>query len=591
MEIKQKEDTMMKKTSTYFRVFAVLLMAGAAFSACSSDNDEIDKQIEEKAETGEWTMTVQVNKGEFEDTDNANKSSVRATGTRSIGFNGSETNLAAYWQQGEEVKVVQMKDDKTGFEVIGTLKSKEYSSTGATTLSGTLTKAPNNDGLIFYLHEAECDWTGQTGSLEDISLHSDFALANLGQGEYVIDDMAKTVTISQGIKFKRMNAIVRFDFKDVSGNEVKVKTLTIFDGGNTFNGEPALYKTDDVISKGKTYGDLVINQQSANSRVFASIHTTGYMNLGLKVEADDGSTYVYVPSQPVNFEEGKYYRITVTLKKAIDLSKIKEENTDYESIYRINDGDIVTGTFSPHLLLNVTGGAKITLCYATHNSGSPSGPLSSSSGLTCDGDATITLEGKNTFSGYQGAGILTNAGTTLTIKGTGTLIAKGYDDDRNFGAGIGAYSTADCGNIVIEGGTIIATGGFDCAGIGSGYSYSSSYDAYRSVCGNITISGGTVTATGKGKAAGIGCGPGGACGNITITSEAKKVTATAGAGGYGYVQPIGISTDNGECISQCGDITIDGTTSWTAGTSTTNFNWTTSTVDNCSQWTLTNKKQ
>lgn len=590
MELKQKEDTMMKKISTYFRVFAVLLMAGAAFSACSSENDEIDKQIEKKAETGEWTMTVQVNKGEFEDTDNANKSSVSATGTRSIGFSGSETNLAAYWQQGEEVKVVQMKDDKTGFEVIGTLKSKEYSSTGATTLSGTLTKAPNNNGLMFYLHEAECDWTGQTGSLEDISLHSDFALATLEQGEYVIDDKAKTVTISQGIKFKRMNAIVRFDFKDASGNEVKVKTLTIFDGGNTFNGEPALYKTDDIVSKGKTYGDLVINQQSANSRVFASIHTTGNMNLVLKVEADDGSTYVYVPSQPVNFEAGKYYRIAVKLKKAIDLSKIKEEDTDDEDIYRINDGDIVTGTYNPHLLLNVAGGAKITLCYATHNSASPSG-TSRSSGLTCDGDATITLVGKNSFSGYQGAGIYVARETTLTIKGTGTLIAKGYDGDMVFGAGIGAYSTANCGNIVIEGGTIIATGGYDCAGIGSGYSYSSTYDAYRSECGYITISGGTVTATGKGEAAGIGCGFGGACGNITITSGAKKVTATAGEEGGEYVQPIGISTDNGECISSCGDITIDGTTSWTAGTSTTNFNWTTGTVDNCRQWTLTNKKQ
>ena len=49
MELNQKEDTMMKKISTYFRVFAVMLMAGAAFSACLSDNDEIGKQIEEKA--------------------------------------------------------------------------------------------------------------------------------------------------------------------------------------------------------------------------------------------------------------------------------------------------------------------------------------------------------------------------------------------------------------------------------------------------------------------------------------------------------------------------------------------------------------
>ena len=575
----------MKKISNYFRVFAVLLMAGAAFSACSSDNDEIDKQIEEKAGTGEWTMTVQVNKGEFEDTDNANKSNGGATGTRAIGFNGSETNLAAYWQQGEEVKVVQEKDDGTGFEVIGTLKSKEYSSTGATTLSGTLTKAPNNKGLIFYLHDAECDWTGQTGSLEDISLHSDFALAILGQGDYVIDDEAKTVTINQGIKFTRMNAIVRFDFKDVSGNEVKVKTLTIFDDGSTFNGEPALYKTDDVVSKGKTYGDLVINQQFASSIVFASIHTTGNMNLGLKVEADDGSTYVYVPSQPVNFVDGKYYRIKVTLQKAIDLSKITREDTDSERNYTINDGDIVTGELTNYLYLNVASGAKIKLCYATHNT------FGADSGLSCEGDATITLKGKNTFCGDRGAGIYVAKGTTLTIKGTGTLIATGSDGDGKNGAGIGAYSTAHCGNIVIEGGTIIATGGSSCAGIGSGYSYSSDYDAYRSECGDITITGGTVTATGKGTAAGIGCGPGGACGNITITSGAKKVTATAGSSGGEYVPPIGISVDNGRCISKCGDITIDGTTSWTAGTPTTTFNWTTSTVDNCRQWTLTNKRQ
>jgi hypothetical protein len=279
----------------------------------------------------------------------------------------------------------------------------------------------------------------------------------------------------------------------------------------------------------------------------------------------------------------------VTLKKAIDLSKIKIEDTDPDGnyrIYRINDGDIVTGELAKYHRLSVAGGAKITLCYATHNS------FNGRSGLICDGDATITLEGKNTLIGDQGAGIYVAKGTTLTIKGTGTLIATGCDEsDLDHGAGIGASSTAHCGNIVIEGGNIIATGGSGCAGIGSGYSYSSSYDAYRSVCGDITITGGTVTATGKGTAAGIGCGPGGACGNITITSGAKKVTATAGSRGGEYVPPIGISVDNGECISKCGDITIDGTTSWTAGTPTTNFNWTTSTVDNCRQWTLTNKRQ
>ena len=42
--MKNKEDTTMKKFMTDIKTLAALLMAGAAFTACSSDDNTIDEQ-------------------------------------------------------------------------------------------------------------------------------------------------------------------------------------------------------------------------------------------------------------------------------------------------------------------------------------------------------------------------------------------------------------------------------------------------------------------------------------------------------------------------------------------------------------------
>ena len=59
------------------------------------------------------------------------------------------------------------------------------------------------------------------------------------------------------------------------------------------------------------------------------------------------------------------------------------------------------------------------------------------------------------------------------------------------------------------------------AGIGGGYGYIHS-------CGNIVIEGGTITATGGHYAAGIGSGGGSNCGDITIKDTVTKVAAARG---------------------------------------------------------------
>ena len=140
-------------------------------------------------------------------------------------------------------------------------------------------------------------------------------------------------------------------------------------------------------------------------------------------------------------------------------------------------------------------------------------------GIICAGDATLILEGTNTVRGFYNIypSIYVPVGRNLTIKGEGSLEAS----SNGLAAGIGEEYDNACGNIIIDGGTITATGCRNAAGIGG---------AYYGACGNITtINGGTITATGSTYAAGIGCGEVSKCGSITIDSNVISVTATKGS--------------------------------------------------------------
>ena len=133
-------------------------------------------------------------------------------------------------------------------------------------------------------------------------------------------------------------------------------------------------------------------------------------------------------------------------------------------------------------------------------------------GDTC----TIILEGENHVDSETNsvcAAVHTQNGTTMVIKGTGTLQATAV----LYVAGIGAAPEAscggygECGNIRIEGGTIYATGGEQCAGIGGMY-----WDNRP-------------------------------CGNITITNTVTKVTAVRRGG-----KPIGLGSPAGDPV--CGTV-------------------------------------
>ena len=265
--------------------------------------------------------------------------------------------------------------------------------------------------------------------------------------------------------------------------------------------------------------------------------------------------------------------------------------------------------------ITIANGATFTLSWTTLN-------VTSGPGIQCSGSATLILDGTNsvtTTTEKLPAILPGGSGTTLTIQGSGSVTAHGEKYAAGIGTGSQESGLYTCGNIVIKSGTITATGGENGAGIGCGKNGAceditisggtvtangglygagiGSGDGHGNVngstCGNIIISGGTVTATGGSRAAGIGSSYKGTFGSINITDEISSINATAGsgdAGGISSVEPIGKGYDD----QGSGNVTIDGTSTWTAGTATTHLNWVVSTLvsmDNSTvtRWPLTHK--
>ena len=257
----------------------------------------------------------------------------------------------------------------------------------------------------------------------------------------------------------------------------------------------------------------------------------------------DGSYVGTRPAIDAITENGLYLNsginmtVNTSSDRSVNLAGVTENTT-------INDGYRVYGTLANNVKISIADGATVTLSGATINGADNSSyPWA---GLNCLGNATIILADgtTNTVKGfYQDyPGIHVSSGFTLTINGTGALTASSNGWGCGIGGGYKGDNTINCGNIIISGGTVTATGGGLAAGIGSGGNGCS--------CGTITISGGTVTATGGNYAAGIGSGyKESSC--VAITISGGTVTATGGQNAAG----IG----SGSYPSSCGDITIENT--------------------------------
>ena len=176
----------------------------------------------------------------------------------------------------------------------------------------------------------------------------------------------------------------------------------------------------------------------------------------------------------------------------------------------VKDGAVIKGTLNnANVRVSIADGATVTIRDIEIQKTDKA-----CAGLTCKGDATIILEGENKISacGDGFPGIFVPAGHTLTIKGFGKLDVNG----EGYAAGIGGGENLDCGNIIIDGGTITASGGM---------SYGGSQEV---VNGNLVIHVGM-----PGAGPGIGSGRNAKCGNIFFKRGNVTATGTEGNPGIG----------------------------------------------------------
>ena len=391
------------------------------------------------------------------------------------------------WTVGEQIALYYQKTDDSF--ATATASVTEVSE-GVATITATLVSAKNGSAVKFVypaglmnLSDGTLDASklaSQHGTLADISANYDGAT-----GSAILATDGTTCSTTATVSMVNRVLIGKITPK-LNGNAIDgITRLIINDGTNSYVVTP---------SSG-TFG---------TSGIYVAMLPMN--NQWVSMTASTGGKVYGFGGKRISLEVGKLYNnLAISFYDLVILN-------DLEADYTIENGRVVGGILEKNVKVSIADGATVTFRNVSINAngGWTSGDYA---GITCLGNATIVLEAgtTNTVKGFAPdySGIFVPSGHTLTISGSGTLTAS---NNNGYGAGIGGGNNIPCGNIVMEGGTIQATGGKWAAGIGSGNNGS---------CGNITIKNTvtSVTAT-KGAEApnSIGAGSNGSCGTVTIES-------------------------------------------------------------------------
>lgn len=191
-------------------MLAALLMAGAAFTACS-DKDNIIEEQPTAAKT--YKMTVDASMG-------------GGAQTRALYFNS--TSLDVKWASSDQVSVFPEAWSRTAYGAL----TAAASDNGSTTLTGDLTTAPSaGDNLKLLFPRATWDYTGQTGVLltdaNSIEKKYDYAVAGVTVNSVTGNAIATTTA-----NFTNQQAIVKFTLQKQNGDALNASSLTISAASN-----------------------------------------------------------------------------------------------------------------------------------------------------------------------------------------------------------------------------------------------------------------------------------------------------------------------------------------------------------------------
>ena len=490
-----------------FLCMVTLVAMGAILVGCGKQEVQVNPQQEEN----NVTMSVTVS---FDDD----------AGTRALDVDFVNKTAVKTFLKGDRIAVIYKNVNNETVKAVGAISSG--AGTSSAIFKVTLSNPDNTQAVRYIYPAAMAKGTvspdaaiDDDGTIDFTNLHTqDGTLSTLGRTlDLCVYDAPSWTSgkLPSGTLANRLT-ICAFTLKDLGGTSTITRDLaqlTVSDGTNSY-----------VIVPNGNFEDVVY---------VAMLPVTTAAALELVGTA---APYVYVKiATSRTYPAGTFNNLALRMTRAVNLSLL-------EADYTAKKGDVLTGTTNWYV--RIPSGVTVTLYEANILS----------SGIICSGTATIILMGSNTVTAgtgsYKGAVCTGEYGHTLTITGTGSLDVSAEGQENK--AGIGP-SGAEYGRVVINGGTITATGGANGAGIGS---------AGNARCGSITINGGTVIATGGANGAGIGAAGNARC-DETITISGGTVIAIGGT------NSAGIGSGGSEYASNggIGCITIKGgTVTATGGT-------------------------
>ena len=468
---------------------AALVFMGAITTGCSTEDDS--KSLDQPAsKTVTLTTTISMD---------------GSATTRALTEEGVKT-----FAVGEQIAVVYTNTSSERVKAVSALQAGDITNSGKTAKI-TVTLTNPKAGSVDYIYPASMANNDGTPNLSALCMQ-DGTLATLastldyakGSGTMTVNGNEYTLP---GIALKNQLAICKFKIKNGESEITSSITgLTVSDGTNTY-----------TVSRAAAEGPIYVAMQPVSS------------DKTISFVANDASNSYYKSVTGKTLAANNQYPITVTMSTGTttDLSTLSESSDDYVA----GNGETLTGKLGHNRKITIAAGAIVKLNNVSINFEASPVLSGTFAGITCLGDATLIISGENNklkgfSSGHPGIFVPSNA--TLTITGSGTLYALGHE----YGAGIGSgrYNITDykaCGNIVIQGGTVWATGGSSAAAIGSGASiiFTQHDPGTPSSCGDITIRNSVthIYAT-KGLGAESICkGQYSTCGTVTI-EDLGKVT-------------------------------------------------------------------
>ena len=378
-------------------------------------------------ETGTYTLTVVASKGERPD-------------TKALMF--VVNNLNAFWQEGEEVSVYKADD------LLGTLTPQINGE--ETTLQGKITGKVRK-GDVLTLKFLNPDYANQDGSIEYISAHCDYAVANVN----VTNVEAGTVTTDKAT-FQNQQAIVLFNLN--------------------VNAKPLIVNVANLA--------ITVNPAKASGNFFVAIPAISSEPVSLRATVGD-KQYILLKSG-VTLKAGKYYSIGATLKEATVvhnedelMAAVTNDNANILFANDIQTTELLEIPQSKIITIDMNGFTLDRRCASR-----------GSQAIAVRFNSTLNLCNGTVTGGYGGNGgaLDINAGSTANL--FNVIISGNAADDR--GGGI-----SNLGTLTMTGGAILnntSKDQGDYSGAGGLYNDKDSPATLK----GVTISGNRAMVTGGG---------------------------------------------------------------------------------------------